>query len=98
MSGTPKSFYIGLRVELRDRNVFNEDEMKILVRSTCGKEFADDVIKLLLPNRLAIVAEVAEEWTTPVDIHMERIGGIVFRWTLSEADRRSHPSSSLGQD
>jgi hypothetical protein len=39
-----------------------------------GKEFADDVIKLLLPNRLAIVAEVAEEWTTPVDIHMERIG------------------------
>ena len=79
MSGTPKSFYIGLRVELRDRNVFNEDAMKILVRSTCGKEFADDVFKVLLPNRLAIVAEVAEEWTTPVDIHMERIGGIVFR-------------------
>jgi hypothetical protein len=50
-----------------------------------GKEFADDVIKLSLPNRLAIVAEVAEECTTPVDIHMERIGGIVFRWTLSEA-------------
>jgi len=27
--------YIGLRVDLRDRNVFNEDAMKILVRSTC---------------------------------------------------------------
>ena len=49
-----------------------------------GEKFIEDVTKVLLPNRVALVAEVAEEWTTPVDTRMARIGGIVFRWTLSE--------------
>ena len=39
---------------------------------------------MLLPNRVALVAEIAEEWTTPVDVRMEQIGGIVYRWTLPE--------------
>jgi uncharacterized membrane protein len=49
-----------------------------------GEDFIDDVTKVLLPNRVAVVAEIAEEWTTPVDTRIGRIGGIVFRWTLSE--------------
>ena len=48
------------------------------------KDFIDDVTKVLLPNRVAVVAEVAEEWTSPVDARMERLGGAVFRWTLSD--------------
>jgi len=61
------------------------------------KDFIDDVTKVLLPNRVAFVAEVAEEWTSPVDARMERIGGIVFRWTLSDVkhmldDQETSPS------
>src|SRR5215468_3229980 len=49
-----------------------------------GADFVDDVAKVLLPNRVAVVAEVDEEWTTPVDTRMEEIGGTVFRRALSE--------------
>ena len=54
--------------------------------STMGirKAFIRDVTNVLLPNRVAVVAEVAEEWTSPVDARMERLGGVVFRWTLSD--------------
>src|SRR5271169_3871377 len=49
-----------------------------------GEDFIDDVTKILLPNKVAVVAEVEEDWTTPVDTRMEAIGGIVFRRALSE--------------
>jgi uncharacterized membrane protein len=49
-----------------------------------GADFIDDVNKVLLPNRVALVAEVEEDWTTPVDTRMEAIGGKVFRRALSE--------------
>lgn len=48
------------------------------------KTFIDDVREVLLPHRVAIVAEVEEEWPTVVDSSMEPIGGIVFRWTMPE--------------
>jgi uncharacterized membrane protein len=49
-----------------------------------GGDFIDDVTKELLPNRFAVVAEIQEDWTTPVDTRMEAIGGIVFRRALSD--------------
>jgi uncharacterized membrane protein len=49
-----------------------------------GLDFVDDVRKVLLPSHVALVAEVDEDWTTPVDTRMEAIGGNVFRRTLSE--------------
>src|SRR5579864_6007888 len=49
-----------------------------------GEDFIDDVSKVLLPNRVAVVAEIEEDWTTPVDTRMEPIGGLVFRRALSE--------------
>src|SRR5262249_27245131 len=49
-----------------------------------GADFIDDVAKDLLPNRVAVVAEIDEDWTTPVDTRMEAIGGTVFRRALSE--------------
>ncbi len=48
-----------------------------------GEDFLDDVTKGLLPNRVAVVAEIEEDWTTPVDTRMEAIGGTVFRRALS---------------
>jgi uncharacterized membrane protein len=49
-----------------------------------GDDFIDDVSKMLLPNRVAVVAEIEEDWITPVDTRMEAIGGTVFRRALSD--------------
>jgi uncharacterized membrane protein len=49
-----------------------------------GADFVDDVNQVLLPNRVALVAEIDEDWATPVDTRMEALGGKVFRRALSE--------------
>jgi uncharacterized membrane protein len=49
-----------------------------------GEDFVDDVGRALTPNKVALVAEVDEEWTTPVDMRMEALGGSVFRRAQSE--------------
>jgi len=50
-----------------------------------GEDFVDDVKQQLVPGKFAVVAEIQEDWTTPVDTRMEAIGGKVFRRALSEA-------------
>ena len=55
-----------------------------------GEDFIDDVIKTLVPNRVAVVAEIEEDWTTPVDTRMEAIGGSVFRRALSDVKQTIH--------
>ena len=49
-----------------------------------GEDFVADLLKTLTPNKVALVAEVDEEWTTPVDARMEAIGGLVFRRAMWE--------------
>ena len=49
-----------------------------------GEDFVDDVRQQLQPGKFAVVAEIQEDWTTPVDTRMEAIGGKVFRRALSE--------------
>lgn len=55
-----------------------------------GSDFIEDVNSLLLPNRVAVVAEIDENWTTPVDTRMEAIGGTVIRRALSEVEEKIH--------
>jgi uncharacterized membrane protein len=55
-----------------------------------GEDFIDDVNKMLVPNRVAVVAEIDEDWTTPVDTRVEAIGGTVFRRALSEVKEQIH--------
>ncbi len=55
-----------------------------------GDDFIDDVTKLLLPNKVAVVAEIEEDWITPVDTRMEAIGGIVFRRALADVKHTIH--------
>ena len=55
-----------------------------------GEDFIDDVSKVLKPNKVALVAEVEEDWVTPVDTRMEAIGGTVFRRALSEVTSQIH--------
>jgi len=49
-------------------------------------DFIDDATKALLPTKVALIAEIEEDWTTPVDTRMEAIGGTVFRRALSDVE------------
>jgi uncharacterized membrane protein len=55
-----------------------------------GDDYLEDVSKALAPTKVALVAEVDEEWTTPVDTSMEPLGGIVFRRALSDVQKQVH--------
>ena len=55
-----------------------------LDRSGIGATFLDEVSKTLTPGKAAVVAEVEESWTTPVDTRVHKLGGIVFRRLRSE--------------
>ena len=55
-----------------------------------GEDFVDDVSKSLTPNKVAIIAEIDEEWTAPVDTRMEALGGVVFRRALWEVREKIH--------
>lgn len=53
-------------------------------KSFVAEDFLQDVNKTLTPNKVAVVAEIEEDWTTPVDTRMEAIGGTVFRRAVSD--------------
>ena len=57
-----------------------------------GKEFIDEVHQALKPGYAAVVAEIAEEWTAPLDRRMGELGGVLTReWrddVIDDAVRR----------
>ncbi len=55
-----------------------------------GEEFTGAVTKSLAPGKYAVIAEAEEEWTTPVDVRMEALGGTVLRRSLSEVREGIH--------
>jgi uncharacterized membrane protein len=55
-----------------------------------GEDFVADVSKTLTPNKVAVIAEVEEGWTTPVDTRMEALGGTVLRRALWEVENQVH--------
>ena len=61
-----------------------------LVHAGVGDDFVEDVSKALLPNKVAVVAEIDEDWTFPVDNRMEAIGGLVFRRARSDVRHQVH--------
>jgi uncharacterized membrane protein len=44
-----------------------------------GLDFLEQAERDLAPGKVAVIAEVEEEWTVPVDSQMETLGGVVFR-------------------
>jgi uncharacterized membrane protein len=44
-----------------------------------GRDFLDKVSRELTPGKTAVVAEVEEDWVTPLDARVEAIGGTVLR-------------------
>ncbi len=61
-----------------------------------GEDFLADVIAALVPGKFAVVADVDEEWVTPVDTRMEALGGVVFRTvkTAAEDERRAREAAA----
>jgi uncharacterized membrane protein len=49
-----------------------------------GLDFVEEATRQLQPGKVALLAEVEEEWMIPVDIALEAVGGTVFRRTRSE--------------
>jgi uncharacterized membrane protein len=47
-------------------------------------DFLDEIGQSLVPGETAVVAEVQEDWTVPVDSRMEPLGGVVLRRTRKD--------------
>ena len=60
-------------------------------------DFVDEVSAQLAPGTFAVIAEVSEEWITPVDSTMESLGGVVFRSAKAsvEAEQRARDIAEL---
>ena len=76
--GGPAGVAVGASVGVLTGGAFDLNNARI------GDDFIDDVSKSLTPTKVAVIAEVDENWTTPVDTRMEAIGGTVFRRALSD--------------
>ena len=82
--GGPAGFAIGAAVGFLGGGTLDLDKARI------GEDFVDDVAAVLLPNKAAVLAEIEEDWTSPVDTRMEAIGGTIFRRALSEVKHTIH--------
>jgi uncharacterized membrane protein len=49
-----------------------------------GLDFVEDATRQLQPGKVAVVAEIEEEWVIPVDSALEAAGGKVLRRTRTE--------------
>ncbi len=49
-----------------------------------GLDFIEEAQARVLPGKVALVAEIEEEWVIPVDAALEAVGGQVFRRSRSE--------------
>lgn len=50
-----------------------------LINLGVGSDFLDEVGEHLAPGKAAVVAEMEENWVTPVDTRMDELGGTVYR-------------------
>jgi uncharacterized membrane protein len=52
-----------------------------------GQDFLSKVSTELAPGKAALIAEIGEDWTTPLDTRMETLGGTVLRtWRANFED------------
>ncbi|HEV2304904.1 MAG TPA: DUF1269 domain-containing protein [Candidatus Acidoferrales bacterium] len=63
-------------------------------------DFLDDLSVVLTPGKYAVVADVSEEWVTPVDTRMEALGGVVFRSLRSavEDEQRARDVAEIKEE
>ena len=59
--------------------------------ASVGEDYVEEVSMSLTPGKVAVVAEIEEDWTTPVDTRMAALGGTVIRralWEMREQLRK----------
>ena len=63
-------------------------------------DFLHGVSAALAPGKCAVVAEISEEWVTPVDTRMEALNGVVFRTAKQnvEDDQRTRDVAALREE
>jgi uncharacterized membrane protein len=63
-------------------------------------DFLDEVSALLAPGRTVVIAEIDEDWVTPVDMAMAALGGQVFRRSRYDVveDQLAQESAALSQE
>jgi len=76
--GGPVGLVVGASVGMSGGIVYD------LINLGVGEDFLSEVEQYLQPGKAAVVAEVWEEWTLPVDTRMEALGGVVFRRTRGD--------------
>ncbi len=69
-----------------------------LYRSGVSAEFVDDVSALLTPGKYAVVADISEDWITPLDVKMEMLDGEVFRTARVDVEVDQYTSEMAAQD
>jgi uncharacterized membrane protein len=64
--------------------------------SDVDADFLSDVSTALTPGKCAVLADLDEEWVTPLDTRMEALGGVVYRTIKSavEDDRRARETAA----
>jgi uncharacterized membrane protein len=55
-----------------------------LLQLGVDEDFLAEVSQSLSPGKVAVIAEIDEEWVTPLDTSMEALGGLVFRRARGE--------------
>ena len=68
-----------------------------LYRSGVSAEFVDDVSAILIPGKYAVVADISEEWTTPLDVKMEKLDGLVFRTARLDVEADQYEQRNGGE-
>ena len=63
-------------------------------------DFLDEVSTTLTPGKYAVVADISEEWVTPVDTRMQALNGVVFRTARKafEQDQTAKDAAALRAD
>lgn len=92
--GGPAGMALGATIGGFTGFLFDLDESGI------GATFLDDVSKTLTPGKAAVLADVDENWTTPVDTLLNERGGIVFRRLRAEVveDQLARESAAFDAD
>ena len=76
--GGPVGLAIGAATGTLTGSLFDLAELGV------DEDFLSEVSQYLSPGKVAVVAEIDEEWVTPLDARMEPLGGIVFRRVRAE--------------
>ena len=69
-------------------------------KSGVDVSFVDEVTKMLTPGKVALLADIEESWTAPVDTRLHKLGGMVFRQLRGEvvADQLARESAAFEAD